>query len=585
MKLTPLAAVTLLGILLDSSLAHEHDGMMDMDAGALDTPSADLTSVTPMPWPEHKHGVPILETKLTPSQQLYWNSYNTTTYFTLNSDYQSYLTWHLVSLTISAFFLYPFVLIFNNLQSNLFIPVLSVQAGLSVLSCISYSIFITNVPDLYPGMAYSKMVTGLFVLTLLQFTFALLNSLSRWTNAHKISGLFSSIPSEDPEDGFALDDIHSPAATLYDGDSDIERSSLNNNNKISKLINGGDLIFNKLSQIPLLSHFLNSFHFLIIILFNASTWGLFLYYLALFPTMIACLNLLGDGIKVFNLLAHFIKGGVFFSLGLLSLARYCGAFERMGGSWNYSFVSTKEKSNLGLFLRLQKPGSCITSFEMLESSLILFYGCTNVFLEHLSNPGGEWAAKDLQHVSIAFMYFGTGLCGVITELKLSNWRKSLFYANVDNELLPENDDKLCVTPGFSPNIFPVFTIFWTGLLMSKHAQPTQLSTDIHVQWGSLLTYGSFFRVFTFIWLSYAPTKGKDLFAPGKPLTELVTSFCLLCGGLVFMESTDQFIEALAYRGFTPMFTINVSVGIISLLMAWIISVFAIKDILKVKLQN
>ena len=66
-------------------------------------------------------------------------------------------------------------------------------------------------------------------------------------------------------------------------------------------------------------------------------------------------------------------------------------------------------------------------------------------------------------------------------------------------------------------------------------------------------------------------------AASKPFTELITSFCLLCGGLVFMESTDQSIEAMEYRGFTPMFTFNLSVGFVSLLMAWEMILFIWKD--------
>nr|CAI6413900.1 AAC_HP1_G0006610.mRNA.1.CDS.1 [Saccharomyces cerevisiae] len=52
--------------------------------------------------------------------------------------------------------------------------------------------------------------------------------------------------------------------------------------------------------------------------------------------------------------------------------------------------------------------------EFVESFLIFFYGSTNIFLEHLAGNGGAWTAKDLQHVSIAFMFIGTDLCGLLT---------------------------------------------------------------------------------------------------------------------------------------------------------------------------
>nr|AAT93375.1 YCR062W [Saccharomyces cerevisiae] len=110
--------------------------------------------------------------------------------------------------------------------------------------------------------------------------------------------------------------------------------------------------------------------------------------------------------------------------------------------------------------------------------------------------------------------------------------------------------------------------------MSQHAQSSQFSTTIHTQWGYLLSYGSFFRLLTFLILFLVPNTNS---AASKPFTELITSFCLLCGGLVFMESTDQSIEAMEYRGFTPMFTFNLSVGFVSLLMAWEMILFIWKD--------
>lgn len=46
---------------------------------------------------------------------------------------------------------------------------------------------------------------------------------------------------------------------------------------------------------------------------------------------------------------------------------------------------------------------------MIESSVIFTYGASNVFLEHLAGQGGAWSHSDLEHVSIAFMFFGAGL--------------------------------------------------------------------------------------------------------------------------------------------------------------------------------
>ncbi len=51
-------------------------------------------------------------------------------------------------------------------------------------------------------------------------------------------------------------------------------------------------------------------------------------------TGIATVTLIGQQKKVFNLLAHFIKGRVFFWYGVFSLLRYCGAFQNRGWAWN-----------------------------------------------------------------------------------------------------------------------------------------------------------------------------------------------------------------------------------------------------------
>ncbi|GMG55940.1 unnamed protein product [Ambrosiozyma monospora] len=344
-----------------------------------------------------------------------------------------------------------------------------------------------------------------------------------------------------------------------------------------------DSIMSKLFNHPIISKAVSGFGSLATLIFNILNYGLFIYFLIQLPTGVACWNLLGQGVKVFNLLAHFIKGGVFFSLGILTIARYCGGFTKLGGAWNYSYI-TKQEKGLSVLYRIQPKETMIT-FEMIESSLILFYGSTNIFLEHLASEDGVWTPKDLQHLSIAFMYIGAGLCGVITELKLSQWRKDKFYDQIGESTI-DREALANVSPGLSPNPFPVFTIFWTGLLMSQHAQASMLATKVHVQWGNLLTYGSLFRVITFFQMMYFPLKEKSsLFRPSKPLTELVVGFCLLCGGLVFMESTDQSIAAMEYRGLTAMFTINVSVGVIALVMAWIMVVFAFKDWLKKKMYG
>lgn len=587
---------------MDMDMDHKEEDSLDIVSS---TQAVDYSTIIPVPHEvHHLHGVPILETKLTPAERLYWENYNTTTYFTLDTPYKSNLYIHLFLIIGSFIFFYPIVLILNNINSAWYLPAFLIHATVTIISLFNYMIFIKNVPDLYPKNAYTKMGVGLFVMTVMQIFAATIYVASKWLSGPEIPKS-EFIPLNNYSDEQENPGHASPSSTLYEfNDSNhaqvsndsfelesnptrdhypVKPANMHPDSELhhkSKIAEKRDSMLQKFFDLPLISLAVRIFGGFAYVLFNLLNFGLFLYFLVYLPTGVAVLNLIGKDEHVFNVLAHFIKGGIFFSLGIVSLARYSGGFKKLGWAWNYSYI-TKYEKNDSIWFKLQPLNSMLT-MEMMESLLIFIYGSTNVFLEHLASPGGEWTPKDLQHVSIAFMYFGAGLCGIITEVKLDNWRKHKALDAI--EKLEDNQiDKFSivnVTPGFSPNPFPVFTIFWTGVLMSQHAQASALSTQVHVQWGSLLAYGSFFRVFTALLMIFSPVSYRALFEPTRPFTELISSFCLLAGGLVFMESTDPVISALEFRGLTPMFTLNVSVGCIALVMAWIMCVFAIKDWLK-----
>lgn len=103
--------------------------------------------------------------------------------------------------------------------------------------------------------------------------------------------------------------------------------------------------------------------------------------------------------EIFNGLAHFIKGGIFFWYGILTLGRFVGCWADLGWAWN----KKPSASIVGNWKAMVPSG------EFVESLVIFLYGITNVFLEHLSNWGGAWSATDLEHVSISVMFFGGGL--------------------------------------------------------------------------------------------------------------------------------------------------------------------------------
>lgn len=604
-----------------ATLVTAHDDMdmdMDMNIDTTTSQSIDVSptaSIVPVPHePKHLHGLPILQSpSLTPAERLYWENYNTTTYFTTQAGNRSALRYHIITLLLVAFVLYPVSLALSAARSRWYLPLLFVNLCICISSVMALSVFKNTFPeeDWYAHNIYGTTSVLLLVFMLVHFFAAVLSvpvSLASKKEYRPVdtiplndlestpvmvnSARGSPSPSSNRDTLFSLSSDTTTATTATatnnnkrrraEGEDEGDNTSNHDTLRDEDYDNDDDEIAS-IEAPPLLPQDIPVFRILFTntkyqmlaahlscvanVVFHMLTYPLFMYIFVDLIIGFAVGNLLGKGIRIFNLLAHWIKGGVFFTLGVVSLARYCGFGAKYGWAWNnISFTSQLTQTRSSNLLFRFAPAGTFT-MEFVESFLIFFYGSTNIFLEHLAGNGGAWTAKDLQHVSIAFMFIGTGLCGLLTEYKLNHWR-------FEHARKRPQTDVVAATPGYSPNPFPAFTIFWTGILMSQHAQSSQFSTTIHTQWGYLLSYGSFFRLLTFLILFLVPNTNS---AASKPFTELITSFCLLCGGLVFMESTDQSIEAMEYRGFTPMFTFNLSVGFVSLLMAWEMILFIWKD--------
>jgi Protein of unknown function (Ytp1) len=196
----------------------------------------------------------------------------------------------------------------------------------------------------------------------------------------------------------------------------------------------------------------------------------------------------------------------------------------------------------------QKWKNRAPSAEFIESFFICLYGATQSFMEHLGNrDGGMWSQKDLEHVSIAIMFFWAGLCGLLIETP--SFRRA-FNRTIEAALpsqtptyqilrnsggYPSSQLNPAVLPPpqqkFSYNPFPGLIIFMTGIMMSMHHQESMLSTMVHKQWGYLLAAFALFRLGTYFLMFLNPPTS---YIPTRPVTELLTSFCLICGGLVFM---------------------------------------------------
>ncbi|KAK4136168.1 hypothetical protein BT67DRAFT_375348 [Trichocladium antarcticum] len=273
-----------------------------------------------------------------------------------------------------------------------------------------------------------------------------------------------------------------------------------------------------------------------------------------------------EGRGIFSGLAHWIKGGVFLWLGILTLGRWAGSFGELGWAWN---------------VRPKKAGQrWRPSAEFVESALIFFYGSTNIFLEHLGGWGGEWSAQDLEHASITVLFIGGGLCGMLIES--INVRSLLNHTVADAVPSgPEhtyrdeerNELREPETYAFSMNPIPALVILLLGIMMSSHTQESMVSSMVHKQWGNLLTGASFARGLTYVLVYLKPPRS---IYPSRPPTELLTAFGLVSGGIIFMASSNDTVAGMIHYQLDVMFMYTVTMGLVGLLMAWVIAVVALK---------
>lgn len=269
--------------------------------------------------------------------------------------------------------------------------------------------------------------------------------------------------------------------------------------------------------------------------------------------------------EVFSVAAHFIKGGIFFWYGLLTLGRWMGAFTEFGWGWN---------------IRPQYPTvarwkTLIPSAEFTESFVIWLYGCSNVFLEHLNNAGKEFSHQDFEHISITVLFFGGGLLGMLIE---SSTIRKMLNTSVDlqQDMSRDPEDAIWQHPAtytLSLNPMPALVIMILGLMMSAHHQTSMVSTMMHAQWGTMFFAFALARAATYVILYIKPPTSHY---GSRPPTELVSAFCLVGGGLVFMISAHDTVTAIEINGLDAMTVFTVTMGLTGVIMAWEVVCFAVK---------
>ncbi|GAA5844026.1 hypothetical protein JCM3766R1_004051 [Sporobolomyces carnicolor] len=252
-------------------------------------------------------------------------------------------------------------------------------------------------------------------------------------------------------------------------------------------------------------------------------------------------------------LAHGIKGSVFFWYGLLTFARYCGGMSVLGWAWN------------------KRPSGSGCTAEFVESFVIFLYGSTNTWMERMGKTGA-YSVKDVQHISIAVMFWAAGSLGMLLESRtVRAWLAA--PASRASALDPARISAPA-SSNFSFNPFPALVIGVTGVAMSAHHQTYQFQVEIHALWGYLLAAFSAFRFLTYFFLYLRPPAS---ILPSRPPTEALASIFLACGGVVFVLSTEQItFAAMRHRADDMMAFLNVTFAFVCSVFVWIAVLFGVK---------
>lgn len=131
--------------------------------------------------------------------------------------------------------------------------------------------------------------------------------------------------------------------------------------------------------------------------------------------------------------------------------------------------------------------------------------------------------------------------------------------------------------GISLNPIPALMICLLGIMMGSHHQASMVSTMLHTQWGNMFMGFSLARLATYAILYIRMPAG---YLPQRPPTEVISSFCLMAGGLLFMLSNKDTVASLEYNDLDAMFVFNVTMGFTAFIMAWAAACMALKGLVQ-----
>ena len=118
------------------------------------------------------------------------------------------------------------------------------------------------------------------------------------------------------------------------------------------------------------------------------------------------------------------------------------------------------------------PSGRHVSAEFVESFVIFLYGVTNTWMERFGVKSGDpYTTKQIQHISIAVMFWFAGLVGMgLESRRLRRWLAAISTASLKASRRNSRAVTEPASYGGSFNPFPALVIGVTGAAMSAHFQ-------------------------------------------------------------------------------------------------------------------
>ncbi|OAD02438.1 hypothetical protein MUCCIDRAFT_11833, partial [Mucor lusitanicus CBS 277.49] len=481
---------------------------------------------------------------------------------------------HVAFVTIGFWCLMPMGIMLGVAKSSLHVPIQILAVIFAMFGFFFGKLYGHSAPHLYEGNVHHSLGWALFALLITQVVGGFVRKIANAIKSHVAqSDRYETIGLVNQQQG----SLSSPAGSER-SNSIISESTLHNNpddmsfedESMTDAEAEDPLLYSLNEKEPLFKRMTNAilpFTNTVCRIFHQSLGRVFvlLVFTQTISGMVVYHGVCRDW-EVFGCIAHLIKGAIFFWYGIVTFARYLGSFAEKGWAWNYV------------------PHGSKFSFEMIECSLIFFYGITNTWMEHFGQDDA-WTHKDLEHASLAFMFWWAGLLGILIE---SRTVRRVLEKSMPRTPYDDDDDECAVDstrkqhgskrskkqePQVNFNPIPALTILMTGLSLGNHHQDTLYSSRVHYLWGLLISAAAICRIITYITLFRSPPKsGKPL----RPPSEALGAFLLVCGSILFMASNAGTILWLRRNAVDSMFLLNLTVSLTAMVLSYVAFLVVLK---------